>query len=322
MHFQPRLCLKGFCSKSFPMLPSTVSNTCLSINLESSQDFLQIFDDDLKFSDEIGRGAFGIVYRAEWLSQHYLVAVKRLHLTHLSSKAEKQFFKELSLMCRLRSPHIINLYGACIDKGKYALVMEYMSLGSLYKILHEDKLSLDWPDRLSIALQTAKSINYLHQLQDPIVHRDIKSLNILVERSYQGYIVKMCDFGLAKTRNETLTQTQLINALHCTLPWTAPEALRLEGYSDKSDIYSLGIVYWELATSKIPYDGHHSELIRAFVLAGDRLNIPEMTPLHFSEVIRKCWSHNPNERPNSSHVIGLIEKCIEQQGNFSVVVLL
>ena len=113
------------------------------MNLESSQDFLQIFDDDLKLSDEIGRGAFGTVYRAQWLSQHYLVAVKRLHLTHLNSQAEKQFFKELSLMCSLRCPYIVNLYGACIEEGKYALVMEYMSLGSLYRMLHEDKLSLD-----------------------------------------------------------------------------------------------------------------------------------------------------------------------------------
>ena len=276
----------------------------------------------MKLSDEIGRGAFGIVYRAQWLSQHYLVAVKRLHLTHLNSQAEKQFFKELSLMCSLRCPYIVNLYGACIEEGKYALVMEYMSLGSLYRILHEDKLSLDWPDRLSIALQTAKSINYLHQLREPIVHRDIKSLNILVERSYQGYIVKLCDFGLAKTRNETSRQTQLLNVLHCTLPWTAPEALRCERHSDKSDIYSLGIVYWELATSEIPYDGHQNALIREFVLAGDRLKIPEMTPLHFSEVIQKCWSHNPNYRPNSSHVIDLMEKCIERQGNFIILALL
>ena len=225
-------------------------------------------------------------------------------------------------MCSLRCPHIVNLYGACIEEGKYALVIEYMSLGSLYKILHEDKLSLDWPGRLSIALQTAKSINYLHQLREPIVHRDIKSLNILVERSYQGYIAKMCDFGLAKTRNETSRQTQLPNVLHCTLPWTAPEALRCEGHSDKSDIYSLGIVYWELATREIPYDGHQNAVIREFVLAGDRLKIPEMTPLHFSEVIQKCWSHNPNNRPNSSHVIDLIERCIERQGNFIVFALL
>ena len=81
-------------------------------------------------------------------------------------------------------------------------------------------------------------------------------MNFLVERSYQGYIAKKCDFCLAKTRNETSKKTQLINALHCTLPWAAPETLRCEGHSDKSDIYSLGIVNWELATSEIPYDGH------------------------------------------------------------------
>ena len=110
MHFQSKLCLNSSCSKSFQILPSIVSDIYFSINLGSSQDFLQIFDDDLKLSDEIGRGAFGTVYRAQWLNQHYLVAVKRLHLTHLNSQAEKQFFKELSLMCSLRCPHSQSLW--------------------------------------------------------------------------------------------------------------------------------------------------------------------------------------------------------------------
>ena len=272
--------------------------------------------------EEIGSGAFGTVHRAQWLTRHDTVAVKRLHLTHLNKQAEREFFKELSLMNNVRYRHIVTFYGACTEKGKYSLVMEYMALGSLYKILHENQTELDWPERLSIALQTAKSINYLHQLEQPILHRDIKSLNFLLDRSYKGYIVKVCDFGLAQIRSETTQQSKLTSMRPFTLQWTAPEILRMKKHTDKSDIYSLGIVYWELAANEIPYDGHQDAVIREFVLAGDRLDIPETTPRRFTVLIEKCWAHNPNDRPDSSDVIDIIEKCIEQQGNSIIFALL
>ncbi|CAF3976069.1 unnamed protein product [Rotaria sp. Silwood1] len=219
-------------------------------------------------------------------------------------------------MDSIRCPNIVSFYGACTETGKYALVMEYMSLGSLYKILHEDNLALTWSERLSIAFQAASGINYLHQLREPVLHRDIKSLNFLIERAYQGFTVKVCDFGLARTRNETTRLTTSNPTLICTLQWTAPEILRLGGHTDKSDIYSLGIVFWELASSKVPYDRHEDGVIRAFVLAGDRLKIPKNTPSTFRKLIKKCWTQNPNDRPNSSDLVEMIEKCTQVRGNF------
>ncbi|CAM4777659.1 unnamed protein product [Rotaria magnacalcarata] len=272
--------------------------------------FLQISDQDLKLDDEIGCGGFGVVYRAQWLSRHDIVAVKRLHLNRLNPQAEKEFFKELLVMNGIRYPNIVTLYGACVEKEKYAIVMEYMSLGSLYKILHQNKLSLDWCDRLSIALQAAKGINYLHQLEQPMLHRDIKSLNFLLERSHEGYIVKVCDFGLAKTRNETTRQTQLTHAFAGTLQWSASEILLLEKHTEKSDIYSLGVVYWELATNEIPYSGHQNTVIREFVISGNRLKILDAAPSRFSALINECWAHNANDRPTCSHVIEEIQECI------------
>ncbi|CAF4556577.1 unnamed protein product [Rotaria sp. Silwood2] len=206
-------------------------------------DFLQISSNDLKLHEQIGHGAFGTVYRATWVIAQHVVAVKSLYLTRMNDVATKEFFKELSFMDRLRSPHIVNFYGACVETEKCALVMEYMSLGSLYKMLHEDKLVLIWPHRLSIALQAAKGINYLHQLQSPILHRDVKSGNFLLERAHEGYTVKVCDFGLARTRSETTRQTKYNPTLACTLQWTAPEILRMGRHTDKSAIYSLGIIF-------------------------------------------------------------------------------
>ncbi|CAF2980056.1 unnamed protein product, partial [Rotaria sp. Silwood2] len=131
------------------------------------------------------------------------------------------------------------------------------------------------------------------------------------KRAYNGYTVKVCDFGVARTRNETTRQTKSNNTLAITLQWTAPEILRLGRYTDKSDIYSLGIVYWELATYQIPYDGHEDGVIRAFVLAGDRLDIPDTTPSIFRMVIEQCWTQNPNDRPDGCHLIQMIEECIQ-----------
>ncbi|CAF4021893.1 unnamed protein product [Rotaria sp. Silwood1] len=190
-----------------------------------------------------------------------------------------------------------------------------MSLGSLYKILHEDNRELSWSERLSIAFQAASGINYLHQLPEPVLHRDIKSLNFLIERAYKGYSIKVCDFGLAKTRDETKRQTKSNSELICTVPWTAPEIFLTEDYLDKSDIYSLGVVFWELASRKIPYDGRKDDVICAFVLAGQRLKIPENTPSSFRVLIERCWAQQPNDRPNSSDLIEIIEKCIQIQSN-------
>ncbi|CAF3472344.1 unnamed protein product [Rotaria sp. Silwood2] len=272
--------------------------------LENSQDFFQISSSDLQFHEQIGLGTFGAVYRATWLTRHHIVAVKQLCVTPLNDEAKRKFFKEVSLLDRLRSPYIVNFYGACIETDNCILVMEYMSLGSLYNLLHEDYVKLTWLQRLSIALQAARGINYLHQLQPRVLHRDIKSGNFLLERSYEGYTVKTCNFGFTQ-----------IQTVMCTSPWTAPEIFRLEDYTDKSDIYSLGVIYWELASSQIPYYGYQDRDIRASVLDGRRLSISENNPSSFRQLIQQCWRDNPNERPNSSDLIEMIETCIKIQSN-------
>jgi sterile alpha motif and leucine zipper-containing kinase AZK len=271
---------------------------------------------DLKLHEEIGSGAFGTVYRGTWLSTHYTVAVKKLQLNHSLKDVENAFLKELRLLHNLRGPHIVTFLGACMEEGKYALVMEYMSLGSLYKILHMDKLELEWTERLSIALQAATGVNYLHQLPEPILHRDIKSLNFLLEKTYEGYGVKVCDFGVARLRNETTRLTGVTSKTATTLPWTAPEVLNLQGHTEKSDIYSLGIVYWELATCKIPYADYADAVVYQCVLAGKRLQEPlENTPPNFRTIIEQCWAHNPCDRPNGTELIQMIGQCIPGNGN-------
>lgn len=131
-----------------------------------------------------------------------------LHLNHLSKDIEETFSKEILLLSRLKHPNIVSLLGICVETGYYAILMEYIPLGSLYKLLHKEKVNLSWLNRLIIASDAAKGISYLHNQKPKIVHCDIKSLNILIEQSHRRYRGKVCDFGTAEMRDETTRQTE------------------------------------------------------------------------------------------------------------------
>lgn len=271
---------------------------------------IRIQKNDLELFQEIGSGSFGRIHRAKWLINDNIVAVKVLHPIHLNNETRQIFFNELSVLNILRHPNIVTFYGACLNEDWLAIVMEYISLGSLYRLLHLEKVELSWSDRLSIALQIIKGINYLHKHQPQILHRDIKSSNLLLENRYEGYFVKICDFGMAKTRDET---TKELPSRMLTVAWAAPELWCGQSHTTQTDIYSLGIVYFEIATYQVPYAGWEEFAIRQSVLDGDRLELPDTVPDDFHSIIQKCWTHTPNDRPTCTDLIDILTKCDPKQ---------
>ncbi|CAF3384335.1 unnamed protein product, partial [Rotaria sp. Silwood2] len=159
--------------------------------------FLHIPYDDLIQEQLIGQGEFADVYRGRWRSRDKEVAIKILRLQHLNAETKKEFVNEMSIMCNIHYDHILNTFGASMEAERYVLVIEYMSLGSLYDVLRKQKRNLTWSDRWSIARQMINGINYLHLLPKPIIHRDIKSLNVLMTEQGDELIVKIADLGLA-----------------------------------------------------------------------------------------------------------------------------
>lgn len=266
---------------------------------EPEQGFLvscQIDYNDLSLGKELGQGSFGIVYKGTY--QFAPVAVKRLQIGNLSSEAQEEFRKEAEMMAQLRHPNIVHFYGYCsIPK---CLVMEYMPKGSLFSVLHDKRQILDWNVRIRIAVDMVSGLAFLHS--KAILHRDIKSLNVLLDEQGKA---RLTDFGLSKVKNETKSLTknaQKSKELVGTLPWIAAELFDGEKYTYKSDIYSLGITFWELASRQIPYAEHTSEAIPVFVSRGKREAIPEDCPEKLAYLIQQCWASNPEARPTASEL--------------------
>ncbi|XP_047158060.1 serine/threonine-protein kinase CTR1-like [Vigna umbellata] len=218
-----------------------------SHEVDLDEEDLDIPWSELILKENIGTGSFGTVLRADWRGSD--VAVKILKVQGFDPGRFEEFLKEVSLMKRLRHPNIVLLMGAVIQPPKLSIVTEYLSRGSLYELLHMPNVgsSLSERCRLKMAYDVASGMNYLHQMRPPIVHRDLKSPNLLVDDSYT---VKVCDFGLSRTKANTFLSSKTAAG---TPEWMAPEVIRGELSNEKCDVFSFGVILWELVTLQQPW---------------------------------------------------------------------
>ncbi|PKI35987.1 hypothetical protein CRG98_043616 [Punica granatum] len=190
-------------------------------------------------------------------------------------------------MKRLRHPNIVLFMGAITQPPQLCIVTEYLPRGSLYKLLHRtvDREKLDERRRLNMAYDVAKGMNYLHKRNPPIVHRDLKSPNLLVDKTYT---VKVCDFGLSRSKANTYLSSKTAAG---TPEWMAPEVLLDMPSNEKSDVYSFGVILWELATLQQPWSHlNPAQVIAAVGLKGKRLDIPQDLNPRVASIIEACWA--------------------------------
>ncbi|XP_023756270.1 leucine-rich repeat receptor protein kinase HPCA1 [Lactuca sativa] len=200
------------------------------------------------FSEEyvIGSGGYGKVYRGT-LSTGHEVAIKRAKQGSLQGAQE--FKTEIELLSRIHHKNVVALVGFCYEQGEQMLVYEYISNGTLKDNLSgKSGMRLNWMKRLTIALDSAKGLTYLHELANPpIIHRDIKSNNILVD---DHLIAKVADFGLSKLLGDS--KDYVSTQVKGTLGYMDPEYFMTQKLTEKSDVYSFGVVLLELLTARPP----------------------------------------------------------------------
>ncbi|XP_021763594.1 LEAF RUST 10 DISEASE-RESISTANCE LOCUS RECEPTOR-LIKE PROTEIN KINASE-like 1.3 isoform X4 [Chenopodium quinoa] len=257
-------------SQSLPSYPSSKSE------FENSADYLgvKVFGyneleeatEHFHESRELGDGGFGTVYYGK-LNDGRLVAVKRLYEN--SCRHMGQFMNEIHILARLRHKNLVALYGCTSRRSReLLLVYEYVSNGTVADHLH-GKLAqsnvLSWSTRLSIAVETAEALSFLHE--NDVIHRDVKTTNILLEDSFK---VKVADFGLSRLFPDNVTHVS--TAPQGTPGYVDPEYYQCYQLSEKSDVYSFGVVLAELISSKVAVDiTRHRHDINLANMAVDRI---------------------------------------------------
>ncbi|XP_076928869.1 uncharacterized protein LOC143592996 [Bidens hawaiensis] len=287
---------------------STNGSAINKVDMDTDSLDCEILWEDLVIGEQIGQGSCGTVYHAMWYGSD--VAVKVFSRQEYSNDVILSFRQEVSLMKRLRHPNILLFMGAVTSPQRLCIVTEFLPRGSLFRLLQRNTTKLDWRRRVHMAMDIARGMNYLHHCHPPIIHRDLKSSNLLVDRNWN---VKVGDFGLSRLKHETYLTTKTGKG---TPQWMAPEVLRNEQADEKSDIYSFGVVLWELTTEKIPWDSLNSmQVIGAVGFMNQQLDIPKDVDPQWASLIESCCCSDPQSRPTFQEIL---DKLRELQKKFTL----
>ncbi|XP_059625383.1 uncharacterized protein LOC132268566 [Cornus florida] len=268
---------------------------------------LQIIkNEDLEELKELGSGTFGTVYHGKWRGTD--VAIKRIKkscFTGRSSEQERltvEFWREADILSKLHHPNVVAFYGVVQDGpgATLATVTEFMVNGSLRHVLLCKDRYLDRRKRLIIAMDAAFGMEYLHSKN--IVHFDLKCDNLLVNlKDPLRPICKVGDFGLSKIKRNTL----VTGGVRGTLPWMAPELLNGSSskVSEKVDVFSFGIVLWEILTGDEPYANmHYGAIIGGIVNNTLRPPVPSYCDPEWRLLMEQCWAPDPVVRPSFTEI--------------------
>ncbi|KAI4379684.1 hypothetical protein MLD38_005949 [Melastoma candidum] len=219
----------------------------------------------------------------------------------LAFRLENQFTREVTLLSRLHHRHVIKFVAASKKPPVYCIITEYLSEGSLRAYLHklEDK-SIPLQKIIAMALDIACGMEYVHS--QCVIHRDLKPENILIDQEFR---LKLADFGIACEESYC---DNLADDLG-TYRWMAPEMIKRKPYGRKVDVYSFGLILWEMVAGTVPYE-EMTPIQAAFAVVNknSRPTMPKDCPLALQALIEQCWSVHPEKRPEFWQVVKVLEE--------------
>lgn len=260
---------------------------------------------DLDFQEPIGSGSFGKVYKGKCLGK--TVAIKRYRASSFGCKSDVDMFcREVAILSRLNSPYVISFVGASLDDpSNFAIVTQFVAGGSLFSILHEQKRLIDLQSKLTIATDVSKGMAYLHNLTQPIIHRDLNSHNILLDEN--GHAV-VADFGESRF---LLSEEDNMTKQPGNLRWMAPEIFtQCTKYSIKADVFSFSLCIWELLSGELPF-AHLKPAAAAAEMAyhTTRPPIAVTFPKPIVTLLQRCWNSCADDRPEFKEIVPILEEC-------------
>ncbi|XP_063987563.1 tyrosine-protein kinase Fer isoform X3 [Diachasmimorpha longicaudata] len=258
----------------------------------------ELNNDDVILQEKIGRGNFGDVYKAKLHSCQTEVAVKTCKVT-LPDEQKRKFLQEGRILKQYDHPNIVKLIGICVQKQPIMIVMELVAGGSLLTYLRKNASTMSQREQLRMCKDAAAGMRYLESKY--CIHRDLAARNCLVGSES---IVKISDFGMSREEEEYIVSDGM---KQIPIKWTAPEALNFGKYTSLCDVWSYGVLMWEIfSKGGNPYSGMSNSQAREKIDAGYRLPAPDNTPEEVYNLMLRCWEYEPDKRPHFEQIYNII----------------
>ncbi|XP_021066402.1 tyrosine-protein kinase TXK isoform X1 [Mus pahari] len=281
--------------------PVGLLGSCLPATSGFSYEKWEIDSSELAFVKEIGSGQFGVVHLGEWRA-HIPVAIKAINE---GSMSEEDFIEEAKVMMKLSHSRLVQLYGVCIQQKPLYIVTEFMENGCLLDYLRDRKGRLQKALLLSMCQDICEGMAYLER--SCYIHRDLAARNCLVS---SACVVKISDFGMARY----VLDDEYISSSGAKFPvkWCPPEVFHFNKYSSKSDVWSFGVLMWEVFTEgKMPFENKSNLQVVEAISQGFRLYRPHLAPMSIYRVMYSCWHESPKGRPTFAELLQVLSEIAE-----------
>ncbi|CAD8176604.1 unnamed protein product [Paramecium pentaurelia] len=278
--------------KIIPERPQTQSRAIRQIQeLQHTNHVLEVESNEFEVHEIISQGGFSIVHRGYFRGTE--IAIKKIFNPNITQQLLDEINNEIEMLSLLRHPNIVLLMACCTKPPNLVIATEFIQGGSLYHLLHKTNHQISDQLKYSIAIQIARTLQYMHQAG--VVHRDIKSHNILL----QGQTVKFCDFGLTKRCSELNQGYQQFSG---TPTYMAPELFAKRAYDKGVDLFAYGTLLWEIFAREVPWDCLEMQEIVQKTMKNEQLpgrNVPK----NIMQLVNELRSKDETKRPTMDIVV-------------------
>eukprot|EP01087_Luapelamoeba_hula_P015649 TRINITY_DN4699_c0_g2_i1.p1 TRINITY_DN4699_c0_g2~~TRINITY_DN4699_c0_g2_i1.p1 ORF type:complete len:411 (+),score=75.33 TRINITY_DN4699_c0_g2_i1:378-1610(+) len=266
---------------------------------------------ELQFTDKLGAGATARVYKGRYRGKEVAIKILKTKVGDdgcMDAKVARDFEHECEIMSKVSSPYIVPFVGACLEP-QVSIVVSYCSHGCLSSAMEDDTFNIGWDLVFKWASQMVQAILTLHSFNPPIFHRDLKSPNLLLNSQWD---IQVCDFGNA--RGDDVGDASTLNKMRGTYAWCAPELFFGSKFTTKADVYSVGVILWELVVRCTegkyyrPYHEHPNLTLGYTIILktaknGLRPSFTQGVPAEWRELIQRCWDPRPESRPETAEIM-------------------